>query len=617
MLHVARSPVRAAAVALRLMVLSTLASAGCTPTEEGRDEPDGSMTPRAPVASVVPTNGLIGEWKLDESSGTTAADTKNGFDADVFGGAAFVAGKIGNALNLNNGTAGTGGKYAEMPSNATLDDVQENSYTLSAWFYPYSLPPNSVSENARWAIIHKHGQNMGLVYNPVGRFVASHYLTGPTLVFAQSGDTYPVNAWYHVASVVNRTQGTVKVYVDGELQGTDTFTPNAAAFEYGTRPFRIGRGNNVWAADGRVDQVRIYNRALSDAEIGDLAEESPGSQDPTLRVGWMGMHGHVGEGPGGDEGTPYYRVVQWNPHSEGLADVPAVLAEAEQKGIILLAYTPGSPASFGGGTAFDLVAYEAQLDKLDTIPAFNEAVAEGRVFCYIGDEPNREEIWNDTWTPTLFNRAARENKERWPNCLTFGRISPELLTTGWGGGPALTDYDALDYAWLQYEGGERKQGLTIDSAITEQKAFADDLDVGLALSMNMMSAGLRTNLDQVTACWDYDGNPSTTVTGIVIGSPAQSGFSVGQQVPCGQVSTVPVTQNLIVNPDWIRRIAEVASGRPDIPFLLYWRYPDASAGSGPLSGYVFRSDFVDAFEDAIAFGQSRTNFEGFRTPKQP
>src|SRR3954465_15167905 len=84
-------------------------------------------------AAAAPTSGLVGEWKLDETSGTIANDTKNNYDATVFGGAAFVAGKLGNALNLNNGPAGTGGKYAEMPSNPTLDNLQAGNHTISAW----------------------------------------------------------------------------------------------------------------------------------------------------------------------------------------------------------------------------------------------------------------------------------------------------------------------------------------------------------------------------------------------------------------------------------------------------------------------------------------------------
>jgi len=574
------------------------------------------------VAFVVPTSGLIGEWKLDETGGTVANDTKNNYDATVSGGATFIAGKLGNALNLNNGTAGTGGKYAQMPSNTTtLNDVQEGNYTISAWFYPYSRPPNTSGDNAFWAIVSKYGQHMGLVYNSVGKFSARHYLAGNVLKLAQDTQIYPTGAWYHVASVVSKTQGTVKIYVNGALRATENFPPDSAAREYGTTPFRIGRAQTTWAADGRVDQVRIYNRALTTAEVDDLSDESSSNLGPTLRVGWMGMDDHIGEGPGGNTGEPIYRVVQWNPHAEGLANVPATIALADQKDILLLAYTPGGPGNFGAGTpgGFNLPDYEAKLNKLAEIPEFNDAVARGRIHCYMGDEPNRE-IWDNssgqnTWTPVLFNRAARENKERWPTCLTYGRLSPEILHTGWGGnGPPAGGYDALDYGWLQYNAANRKAGLTIGQAISQQKAFADSVDVGVAFSMNMVNSGLRTNLDGVTACWDSDLNPNTA-TGVVIGNPAQSPYSEGQRVPCNQVSNIPTSQNLMVNPNWIRRIAEVGALDSEIPFLLYWSYPSEAAGSGVLQNYVFRSDFVAAFDDAIDEGAMRTNFVGFRNPK--
>lgn len=588
-----------------------LVSVGCTPTEQTE------YVPQAPVAAaVVPTSGLIGEWKLDG----TGVDSKNGFNAAVIGGATFVAGKpgLGNALNLNNGTSGTGGKYAQMPSNATLDNVQENNYTISAWFYSYSAPPNSVFENRNWSIVVKYGPHLGLVYDSSRRFVFRHMLAGSVLTQAVSPASYPLNTWHHVAGVVNKSAGTVKVYVNGSPVATQNFTAQAAAHEYGTRPFRIGNAQDNWTADGRIDQVRIYNRALTDGEIANLSDESGVNLGPTLRVGWMGMQGHVGEGPGGDTGSPYYKVVQWSPHAEGLSNVRAVIALADQQDILLLASTAGAPGNYGANTgAFNLLQYEAQLDKLDTIPEFNDAVARGRIHCYIGDEPNAG-VWGNGWSPTDFNGAAFENKQRWPTCLTYGRISPEHLKNGWGDPlmPGLTNYDALDYGWLQYAAAHRKLGQTIGGAIATQKAFAEDLNIGLALSMNMANAGLRTNLDTVTACWDSDLN-SATATGVVIGSP-ENDFQLGQRVPCTQLSTIPTSQNLMVNPNWIRRIAQVARADADIPFLLYWSYPAVGAGSEFLRQYALeRSDFITAFDYAIGQGASRTNFNGYRTPKCP
>jgi hypothetical protein len=223
---------------------------------------------------VAPTSGLIGEWKLDEMGGTIAEDTKNGYDATVQGSAGFVAGKLGRALNLNNGTTGTGGKYAEMPSNATLDNVQEGDYTLSAWFYPYTAPPDLNTDDRHWAIVAKAGLHMGLMYEPDRRFSIRHYLTGPMLKNPHSATTYALNTWHHVAGVVSKATGTVTLYVNGAQAGSATFAAGTAAREYGTTRFRIGKGSSNWAADGKVDQVRIYNRALSAAEISDLYNET-------------------------------------------------------------------------------------------------------------------------------------------------------------------------------------------------------------------------------------------------------------------------------------------------------------------------------------------------------
>ena len=89
----------------------------------------------------------------------------------------------------------------------------------------------------------------------------------------------------------------------------------------------------------------------------------------------MGMDGRVGTGPGDDRVGPIYKVVQWNPHAEGLADIPAAIDTADAHDIVLLAYTPGSAANFGLNVGvYDSAKYNDQLDKLDAIPEFRDAV---------------------------------------------------------------------------------------------------------------------------------------------------------------------------------------------------------------------------------------------------
>src|SRR4051812_9136011 len=203
---------------------------------------DPGARPIGPIqASAVPATGLVGEWKLDESSGTVAHDSKNGYDASVLGGAAFTSGKLGNALSLTNGTAGTGGKYGQMPSNTTLDNVQEGDYTLSAWFQPSTLPPNTSIDNRMWAIVGKANPNFGIFYSDAEKFLARHVLTGGVGQQPASPSTYPVGSWYHVAMTVSKALGKVRLYVNGGFVDDASYTANTAADEYGTTPFQIGK----------------------------------------------------------------------------------------------------------------------------------------------------------------------------------------------------------------------------------------------------------------------------------------------------------------------------------------------------------------------------------------
>ncbi len=271
---------RVNALRLGCCAVAWAAGSSCTPEEAQAPE---ETTPDITIeASVAPTTGLIGEWKLDETGGTNAVDTKSGYNGTVMGGAAFVAGKLGNGLDLNNGTAGTGGKFVQLPSNATLDAVQEANYTISAWFFPYSAPPAVTNANQHWSVVTKAPFQTGLVYNHDGGFEVRHYLTGDTLKSTSSAASYPLNTWHHVAGVVNKTAGTLTLYVNGSSAGSVTFTAGTAAREYGTAQFGIGKGGSNWAADGKVDQVRIYDRALSAAEVSDLFNESAAGAGPTV-----------------------------------------------------------------------------------------------------------------------------------------------------------------------------------------------------------------------------------------------------------------------------------------------------------------------------------------------
>ena len=152
----------------------------------------------------VPTDGLIGEWKLDGN----VTDTKNGFTTTLAGSPPFIGAQIGQGLDLTgNGTGGNGGKYVEVSQagSATLDDLQEGAaYPISAWFNPDATPSGSAPANF-WMVVGKtNSQAIGIVYNPAGKFAARHYLTGNVLELATATSTSSFDQWHHVVMVVTK-----------------------------------------------------------------------------------------------------------------------------------------------------------------------------------------------------------------------------------------------------------------------------------------------------------------------------------------------------------------------------------------------------------------------------
>lgn len=235
-------------------------------------------------AEIAEVHGLIAHWKLNETSGTTAVDTSlSGHNATLTGTTAWTTGQDGGGHDFD---YGSGDDYFTAPTTTALDNVQEDDYTVMAYVKPNSIPPGTGSaNNGAYAIVSKEGYHLGLIYGAGGEFLMEHWLDGPTYTGAGTfGTSYPPGRFYHVAGVVSRADGTIKIYVDGVLAGTGTFSPGSAARDYGSSRWRIGisgPGASEWghAADAVIDDARVYNRALS-------AEELAAYANPGLLAHW-------------------------------------------------------------------------------------------------------------------------------------------------------------------------------------------------------------------------------------------------------------------------------------------------------------------------------------------
>jgi hypothetical protein len=172
-----------------------------------------------------------------------------------------VAGKFGKALEFDGNE-----NHVETPPAAALEQVGVGSYTLTAW-YRAAETPKAVGE--QHALVVRPGRHTGLAYRADGR-VQMH-------VWGQEGYASPTSRRFgpgefrHVVGVVDISAGNAAVYIDGAAHETARLPENWRAHLLG-KVWRIGIGvpghpSVRWAAKGLIDDVRIYSRALSPAEL--------------------------------------------------------------------------------------------------------------------------------------------------------------------------------------------------------------------------------------------------------------------------------------------------------------------------------------------------------------
>jgi len=208
-----------------------------------------------------PSTGLVGYWTFDEGSGTTASDSSgNGNTATLVNGPTWTAGKINQALAFD-GLA----NYVSIPHANAL-----NTYplTVTAWI------KTGTTSGAR-GIVNKYvaGSSNGYqLFMNNGSLCAWYLRDGSNYVYDGSECTlstagYANNQWHHVAFVVDGTGA--RLYVDG-LQTASLGWIGTPGGPTTTQDVHIGHYPGPSGAEyfsGLLDDVRIYNRALSASEI--------------------------------------------------------------------------------------------------------------------------------------------------------------------------------------------------------------------------------------------------------------------------------------------------------------------------------------------------------------
>jgi hypothetical protein len=196
--------------------------------------------------------GLNGYWKLDETSGSTAADSSGmGRNGTVVGTPTWSAGAMSNALTVNSTT------YLSVPS---LLDTPKN-VTLAAW-------GNLTGIDTNGAELVSLGNYIAIRLDEAGA-TKMFYYNGSGWNSVSTSQTFLNKGWHHFAAVFNDDQNSAQLYIDGVLAASATTTVTIPYAGSGTS-FIVGRhgnGSAGWNMTGKVDDVRVYSRALCPSDI--------------------------------------------------------------------------------------------------------------------------------------------------------------------------------------------------------------------------------------------------------------------------------------------------------------------------------------------------------------
>jgi chitodextrinase len=198
-------------------------------------------------------SGPVAAYGFDEGSGGSVADASgNGNTGTVANTAWSAAGKYGGALSFNGSNS-----WVTVPDAPSLD--LSSGMTLEAWVKPTAL-------GSAWRTVILKEQPGQLVY----ALYANTDTLNPSAHANVSGDhwtrgtgTLPLNSWSFLSVTFDGT--ILRLFVDGN-QVSEAGVYGAMASS--SNPLRIG-GNAIWSEwfQGLIDNVRIYNRALGQAEL--------------------------------------------------------------------------------------------------------------------------------------------------------------------------------------------------------------------------------------------------------------------------------------------------------------------------------------------------------------
>ena len=203
--------------------------------------------------------GLVAEYKFENSVQDSSG---NGFHGTAYGTTSFIAGKVdSSAVSFSGGD----NSYVEIPNPLG------NDFTIAFW-----LNTTASGGTGQWwagnGLV--DGEVPGTT-NDFGVSLVGSYVgfgVGNSDVTITSSTAVNDGQWHHVAATRNSTSGLMQLYVDGTLRASGSGPTGTRATPASLHLGNIQSGFNYLS--GAMDEVRLYNYALSAAQVKTLATVS-------------------------------------------------------------------------------------------------------------------------------------------------------------------------------------------------------------------------------------------------------------------------------------------------------------------------------------------------------
>jgi len=243
--------------------------------------PSGANTTQLSYVHMPIISGRVLAMDFVENAGITTYDrSANGNNGTLVNATWTTSGKYGKALNFNgiNGYVNLGTNASLRPSGA-FSAVAWINANASQVLYPQIVSSGDSSGIAGWNLYLQNGANQG-----AAAFIVKEGSNAWGNCYALGTSNLKGAGWKFVVGVYDGV--TAKIYVDGVPQTTDACQNQS--INYGTSPSaEIGRKIQAQAStyfNGTIDEVAVYNRALTATEIGNMYNDTAFNGAHTLNI---------------------------------------------------------------------------------------------------------------------------------------------------------------------------------------------------------------------------------------------------------------------------------------------------------------------------------------------